>query len=127
MNLDFRPENCITLAIARRKFLPRPNDKLVSPATSYRYVTRGILAADGSRVRLPAVKFGRSIVTTPEAVAWFLDELVRRTGDKPPSPAATLPTIVDARLRAERLRRNEVPTSTDSIEDQSNSRDEQGN
>ena len=120
MKLDFRPENCITLAIARRKFLPRPNDKPVSPATSYRYVTKGILAGDGSRVRLPAVKFGRSIVTTPEAVAWFLDELVRRTEDKPPRSPETLPTIVDARLKAEGLRRNEVPTSTGSIEDQSN-------
>ncbi len=49
---------------------------------------QGDLAGDGVRVRLEAVKVGRNLVTTEDAVKRLLDELTRRSDVTPKSDTA---------------------------------------
>ena len=79
-SIDLRNEKSISLGVACRDVIPEYTGKPVSPQSGYRYIRRGILAGDGQRVRLGAVKVGRCHVTTREAVARFFDELAARSG-----------------------------------------------
>jgi hypothetical protein len=102
MPIDLSREQTVTIAVARKQLIPRIGDKPISPATAYRWINPGVLAEDGTRVRLSAVKLGRTLVTTREAVGRFLDELTRRSQAEPASDQE-MPAETKARLRAEKL------------------------
>ena len=68
MPIDLVNEQPISIAVARRKYIPRINYGPISPATASRWINKGVLAGDGTRVRLEAVKVGRSLMTTKESV-----------------------------------------------------------
>jgi hypothetical protein len=83
MAINLAKERPVSIKLARQTLFPQPNGSPISPATSYRWIGKGILAKDGQRVRLEAVRLGRELVTTEAAVQRFLDELVRRSGVEP--------------------------------------------
>lgn len=85
MPIDLIREQPVSISAARKTLIPRLSGSPISPATGYRWIRWGVLAGDGCRVRLEAVKLGRVLVTTREAVARFLDELARRSGVQPSS------------------------------------------
>ena len=109
MPIDLSREQTVTIAVARKQLIPRIGDKPISPATAYRWIDPGVLAGDGTRVRLSAVKLGRTLVTTREAVQRFLAELTRRSHVEPTGDQA-LPEETTARLRAEGLLADQRPT-----------------
>lgn len=81
MPIDLVNEQPISIAVARRKYIPRINHGPISPATASRWINKGVLAGDGTRVRLEAVKVGRSLMTTKESVDRFLNQLVRHSAN----------------------------------------------
>ena len=83
MPIDLIREQPITIAVARTQHLPRLGGRTISPTTAYRWISKGVLAGDGTRVRLSAVKLGRSLMTTREAVERFLGELTLRSSSTP--------------------------------------------
>ena len=79
MSIDLGTEHPINISAACRTLVPKYSGSPISPATAYRWVNRGITADDGHRVKLDAVKIGRQLITTREAVARFFAELTRRS------------------------------------------------
>ena len=102
MSIDLLREQPVTVAFARKMLIPQFGDKPISPATAYRWIERGALAGDGSRVFLEAVKVGRQLMTTRESIQRFFDELTRRSAVVPKSDTE-LPGNVAIELRAEGL------------------------
>ena len=88
MAIDLETESTVNLARACREHIPRYTGKVISPQTAYRWIRPGILAADGVRVRLEAVKLCRDFVTTEAAIHRFFDELVRRSNVQPAADGA---------------------------------------
>jgi hypothetical protein len=104
MSIDLLSESTVSLNYARRKLIPVLNRKPISPPTIYRWIGKGVLAGDGSRVKLEAVRVGRSFVTTREAVKRFFDELARRSGCETVTPDDDeLPAETEHSLRAKGL------------------------
>ncbi len=97
MSLDLNSQQTLSLTEASRTLLPKSGGRPMSPATLHRWVRDGVLAGDGTRVRLSAVRVGRAFVTTEPAVRSFLNELARRSRVKP--AAAPLSDEVDADLK----------------------------
>jgi hypothetical protein len=64
-----------SLSQIARRFPPNKTDKPVHPATLTRWIMRGIPLADGTRVRLRAVRFPAGWRTTDEWVDDFLESL----------------------------------------------------
>lgn len=60
-------------AVARR--LPGRNGAHVNPSTVSRWVQRGATAADGTRVKLAAVRVGGTLYVTEGALAAFIAAL----------------------------------------------------
>jgi len=60
---------------ARKKFLLGADGKPVHPSTVHRWVRKGILAPDGSRVRLEVRYIGRTPMTSHAAIDRFFDAL----------------------------------------------------
>ncbi len=79
MSINLLSERPISIAVARRQHIPKIDNRPISPATGYRWIKKGVLAGDGTRVRLSAVRIGRKYMTTAEAVQRFLAELTRRS------------------------------------------------
>ena len=101
MAIDLLNEATVSLGDARRDLIPRKNGKPISPATLYRWIDQGVRAGDGSRVKFPAVRIGRDLVTTRESVKRFFDELMRRSGYQPPAADdGELPAETEHQLRA---------------------------
>ncbi|MEK6239035.1 MAG: hypothetical protein N2C14_30335, partial [Planctomycetales bacterium] len=67
--------------------------------SAYRWISQGLRAGDGHRVRLQAVKLGRKLCTTSAAIERFFDELTRRSVSGPHTPESASPETV-ARLKA---------------------------
>ena len=102
MPIDLLRGKQITLSAARRKHLPQFSGQPISPATANRWVHRGVLAGDGTYVRLPAARCGRELITTEEACAFFLSELARRAAS-PATAVQHTDNDTEARLMAEGL------------------------
>lgn len=75
-------------AVARR--LPGRNGTHANPSTISRWVHRGAIATDGTRVRLAAVRVGGTLYVTERALAEFLTALNGPAAPEIPqrSPAA---------------------------------------
>jgi len=82
MPIDLINEQPMSIAVARRQYIPSIDHRPISPATAYRWIHKGVLAGDGTRIRLEAAKVGRSFMTTKEAVDRFLNQLVRHSQDE---------------------------------------------
>ncbi len=70
----------VHLAKACRELIPRYFGDTVSPQTAVRWHNQGLVAADGTKVKLKAFRAGRQLVTSEEWVADFFSELARRSG-----------------------------------------------
>ena len=117
MAIDLIHEQSVSIAFARNRLIPELNGKAISPATAYRWIDKGVLAGDGVRVRLEAVKVGRNLVTTEESVQRLLDELTRRSAVTPTSDSR-LSSEVTEDLRSNGLLPPEsVPTAAPVIGD----------
>ena len=79
MPIDLLREQPVTVVFARKTLIPHFGDKPISPVTASRWIENGVLAGDGSRVRLEAVKIGRQFMTTRESVRRLFEELTRRS------------------------------------------------
>lgn len=85
--LDVLNEDSMTLAEAGRLLPHGPGGKLVHRSTLLRWITRGVTAVDGSRVRLEAAKLGDRFVTSRQAVVRFMEALTPALDSEPaPSP-----------------------------------------
>jgi hypothetical protein len=75
-------------AVARR--LPGRNGTHANPSTVARWVHKGATAADGTRVKLAAVRVGSTLYVTEQALTDFLTALNGPTAPEvqPRSPAA---------------------------------------
>jgi hypothetical protein len=75
-------------AVARR--LPGRNGTHANPSTVARWVHKGATGADGTRVKLAAVRVGGTLYVTEQALADFLAALNGRPAPEVPqrSPAA---------------------------------------
>jgi hypothetical protein len=65
-------ENLLSLAAAAKRCPPLRNGRPVSPSTLFRWIVSGIRGPNGERVRLDRAKFGRSWVTSSEAIIRFM-------------------------------------------------------
>jgi hypothetical protein len=86
-------EPLLTLAAAGRLFPGYRANRHTNPSTIFRWITRGARAADGTTVRLEAVRAGHRWLTSAEAVGRFVGSLTAggvAVGDRsaPRSPAA---------------------------------------
>lgn len=83
-------------AVARR--LPGRNGTHANPSTVARWVHRGVTAADGTRVKLAAVRVGSTLYVTERALAEFLAALNGPAAGEVPlrSPAARRKAAEDA-------------------------------
>ena len=87
-------EQLVSLAKAGRSLPGHHGNAHVNPATVFRWVTKGCRAADGTVVRLEAVRVGSRWLTSREALARFATAL------STPAPAAPAPRPPAARRRA---------------------------
>jgi hypothetical protein len=88
--IDLNDETPITFSQGARRLPHLNGDRPVSPSTLFRWATVGLMSADGSRVRLESRKFGKTHVTSVQALERFFAAL---NGDNnnvpsPRSPAA---------------------------------------
>lgn len=62
----------------------------VATETAWRWMTRGVVAPDGRRVRLESAKLGAILFTSDAALNRFSESLTRNADDTPPmrSPSA---------------------------------------
>jgi len=90
MNIDTREEQVYPLPAIRR-FLPPSTrtGKPVHPSVIFRWIKRGLKAADGTIVHLDAVKAGGSLCTSREAVERFFAEMTARSGLPVSSPVCS--------------------------------------
>lgn len=89
-------QTAIHLSKACRSIIPAFYGQRVSPQTAMRWVNKGLLAADGTVVRLKAFRAGRQLVTSEEWVAEFFDELTRRSGIPGQLESASLKAQADS-------------------------------
>jgi hypothetical protein len=87
-------EQLTGLAAAGRSLPGHRGNAHVSPATVFRWVTKGCRAADGTVVKLEAVRLGSRWLTSREALARFAAALSE------PAPAAPAQRPPAARRRA---------------------------
>lgn len=91
MLIDLQREQLYPLRIAVKWAPPSSRTgNTLHPSVLFRWAKRGLVAADGSRVYLEAVKAGSALTTSREALQRFFEELTRRAGF--PRPAANFPT-----------------------------------
>jgi hypothetical protein len=83
-------------AVARR--LPGRDGAHVNPSTVARWVHKGATGADGTRVKLAAVRVGSTLYATERALAEFLDALNGQPTEvvQPRSPGARRKAAADA-------------------------------
>jgi hypothetical protein len=78
-----------SLAAAVRPLPAHRGKGSVNPCTAFRWVTKGVKTPDGRVVKLEAARVGGRWLTTPEAVARFLQSL---TAAADPIATRSLPT-----------------------------------
>lgn len=93
--LDLRSEQPLKLSVACRTVIADYVGSPVSPQTAVRWIHRGLLAGDRTRIVLQAVKVGRNYLTTEAAVERFFTRLAQHTTD-----TAEIPEVVDAETEA---------------------------
>lgn len=90
--IDLRNETPLSLNAATRLLPAGRNGRPVSLSCIFRWITEGILAPDGTRVRLEASRLGGRWLTTFEAIERFADRQTPRFEEnstrKPRTPAA---------------------------------------
>ena len=72
--IDIQQEQILSLAKAARWWSQRTN-QVKHPSTLWRWATRGVLAADGTRIRLEVAPDGRSLKTSVQALQRLCDRL----------------------------------------------------
>lgn len=72
----------VHLSQACRNLIPEFYGAAVSPMTATRWVNRGLIAADGRRVKLKAFRAGRQLVTSREWIREFFDQLAGTSVDE---------------------------------------------
>jgi hypothetical protein len=96
MLIDLEREQLYPLRVAVKWAPPSSRTgKTLHPSVLFRWVKRGLVAADGSRVYLEAVKAGSALAISREALERFFGELTRRAGlprSSAVSPSCSLPS-----------------------------------
>lgn len=76
MSQQFDIDHLIPLGKARRELIPRGNSgNSISPATAWRWTTKGLISATGERVKLAVVMVGGRPFVTREDVEKFFSRL----------------------------------------------------
>jgi hypothetical protein len=83
-------EKPLTFSKAARLIPPLRQDRPVSPATIWRWSSRGCRSVDGKSVKLESWKVGGRTVTSAEALGRFLDAL-NGGGTNSPLPSSPNP------------------------------------
>jgi len=78
-------EDLLTTAAAARFLSERLGDGKVSPTSLWRWISKGVLAADGQRVQLEHLKLGRRLMTSRQALARFAQRLGYATTELRPT------------------------------------------
>jgi hypothetical protein len=77
----------ISLAQGAKRFPPYRQNRPVTPSCLSRWATRGVRGPDGQRVRLETARLAGRRITTPQAIARFLEAQTPRFDDSSaPSP-----------------------------------------
>jgi len=97
--IDTTVETVVPFGQAARRLPSIRSGKPVSPATLWRWSRDGVLARDGSRVRLETVRIGGASCTSIEALSRFFARLSGE--DTAPTPAPTATQQAKAHTRAE--------------------------
>ena len=101
--IDLTTESMIGLAEAAKLVPPARRGKRCHLSTLLRWITAGVRAPDGSRVRLEAVRLGGRWLTSREALRRFAERLTPNLDQaQGPAPAAKTPRSPAARERAHR-------------------------
>jgi len=92
MAIDIRSEEILTIPEAARWLGQRFRQAKRCPMTVRRWIHRGVLAADGSRVRLEALDDGTRLKTSVEALQRLFDRLaeIRAASDERGAQAGAL-------------------------------------
>lgn len=96
--IDTQNEQLLSFTAAARSLPHLRGDRPVSPATIWRWTSRGVRARSGTSVRLEFVKIGGATVTSKEALARFF---ARLTDTETDGTSQQMPTNVKAHARAE--------------------------
>jgi len=108
---SYSPDTLLPLRLAV-KLVPRSSrtGRCLHYSALYRWASRGLLAADGTRVFLEAKKAGSCLCTTPVAIEAFLEATAADTGTQ--TAIAKRPSNDTARRRRHR-RPDEVARALD--------------
>src|SRR5438552_885571 len=98
--IDLVAETPLSLAAAAHRLPPLRDGRPLSPATVSRWIIRGTLLPDGSRLRLAAVKVAGRWCTTVEALNRYLGDVT--AASLPTSSTVTARTPAQARRASER-------------------------
>lgn len=107
MAIDIRSERLVPLGEARRDFIPRKRGNQIAPSTLWRWIHRGLVAADGTVVRLEILYAGGEPMTSQQAIQRFFDELTHRNQAAGPRPDTESPPLRSAATER-RLRRSKL-------------------
>ena len=91
--------------------VPPISGRGIHRATVVRWITRGALAKDGTRVYLEHVRHGRKLATSREALSRFFASLSAKTSE-PAGPSHA--TIISGRFSQ---RRQQLQEATDKVRD----------
>jgi hypothetical protein len=103
---DLAAEIPLSLAAAAHRLLSLRQDRPVNPATVLRWVLKGTLLPDGTRLRLPAVKVAGRWCTTVEALEGYLADIT----------AAALPVSTTAAPRSPIQRKRASERANEALE-----------
>jgi len=93
--VDLAHEELLTLAEAARALPRLRNERKVHVSTLYRWISRGVRG-----VRLEAVRLGRTLVTSREALQRFAERL--NAAHEPPAPATSSSGLEQAEREPDR-------------------------
>jgi hypothetical protein len=82
-------ENPFPLETACKQIPPGRGGERCHISTLVRWISRGVLSPNGSRVRLEAIRLGGRWLTSRAAIQRFCDALTPRTEDDSPPPTRT--------------------------------------
>jgi hypothetical protein len=89
MGIDLTAETILALSEAPRHVPLSHTGRTVSFPTVWRWALRGIVAADGQRIRLETLKLGGRTVTSLEALQRFAERLSPRLDAEEAPPTRT--------------------------------------
>lgn len=101
--IDLKNESPISLAAAARLLPPARKGRPVSVSCIYRWLSEGIVAPNGERVRLEAMRLGGRWLTSVAALERFARAQTPRYGDADDKPV--MRTTVARNRAAERASR----------------------